>query len=355
MTARIRLSTPLLVVAWIYLILGGLGLAIGAALCVGLAIESDPRAPEALAWIGFIFAILAIFYLLPAVIGGLGLLRGKNWARIPVAIVSVLLLFAFPIGTLLGGYALWAIVSAYSGDEAAPAIASISAPRLSAGPDPVLGLLVAMAAVASGFMVMLWAGFTLHHDAVPVVIEQYHLSAIGVFAAAIAYGLYHALHGLTGHGRRSSARRAARFSHSDWREQQRLRLIEMRNDPILSAYVGRIERGESWSDAQIAYDLAPDTPATCAHLAPVELAMRRAGIAVKLQLGHIVHATCVVDEPALRARFAIDPPVWYGTVPDYDRSYEDPPSAAFGCTEHGAMIYVIEPSQAKPGSPVFPA
>jgi len=354
MAARTRLSTPLLVVAWIYLILGGLGLAIGTALCIGLALDTDPRSGEALAWIGFIFAFVAAGYLLPATIGGLGLLRGKAWARIPVMIVSALLLFGFPIGTLLGGYALWA-VAGVSGGEGAPATANISVPRAPGGADPLVSLLAAMAAVASGFVVMLWAGFTLHHDAMPGVIDLYHLPAMGIFAATIAYALYHFAQGARRPGQRSGSRHAARRRHEDWREEQRLRLIEMRNDPILSDYAGRIERGESWSDAQIAYDLEPGTPATCVHLAPVELAMRRAGIAVKLQLGHIVHATCVIDEPALRARFAIDPPVWYGIIPDYDRSYEDPPSAALGCTEHGAMIYVIEPGQAPPGSPVFPA
>lgn len=355
MSASDRISTPLRIIAWIYLILGVVGLAIGTALCIGLALEPDARAAEALVWIGFIFAIVATGYLVPAVIGGLGLLRGKAWARVPVAIVSVLLLFAFPIGTLLGGYGLWAIVSAYSREDAPPVVARSAASLARAGSDPVVGLLVAMAGVAAGFMVMLWAGFTLHHDAMPLVIEHYHLPAIGVFAAAIAYGLYHLVLGMRRGVARSGARRAARFRHANWREEQRLRLIEMRNDPTLSAYAARIERGENWSDAQIAYDLEPDGTATCAHLAPVEQAMRRAGIAVKLQSGRIVTAPCVIDEPALRARFALDPPAWYGIVPDHGRSYEDPPYAALGCTEHGAMIHVIEPGQAPPGSAVFPA
>ncbi|GAA0315697.1 hypothetical protein GCM10009087_27720 [Sphingomonas oligophenolica] len=354
MTDRTRLSTPLRVIAWIYLILGVLGLAIGTALCIGLGLESDPRGPEALAWIGFFFAIAAIFYLLPATIGGLGLLLGKPWARIPVAIVSVLLLFGFPIGTMLGGYALWAVVSTSVRAGGAPGIAGPPVPRMRE-PGPLFGLLVAMAGIGAGFVVVLWAGFTLHRDAMPLVIEQYHLPAILIVAAAITYGLYHVGRGVARHDRRSGARRDARSKHADWREAQRLRLIEMRGDPILSAYADRIERGESWSDAQIAYDLAPDMSATCAHLAPVELAMRRAGIIVKLQFGQIVHAACVIDEPALRARFAVALPAWYGIIPDYDRSYEDPPAAALGCTEHGALIYVIEPGQAPPGSPVFPA
>jgi hypothetical protein len=223
------------------------------------------------------------------------------------------------------------------------------------GPDPLFGMLVAMAGVASGFVVVLWAGFTLHHDATPMVIEQYHLPAAGVFVAAIAYGLYHLAHGTRRPRPRPDPRYAALRGHSDWEEEQRLRLVEMRGDPILSAYAARIERGESWSDAQIAYDLEPDGTATCVHLAAVEQAMRRAGIAVKFQLRNIVNAQCVIDEPALRARFALDPPAWYGILPDHGRSYEDPPVAAFKCEEHGALIYVIDPNQAPPGSPVFPA
>jgi hypothetical protein len=231
----------------------------------------------------------------------------------------------------------------------------MSVPRARGGADPLGGMLVAIAGVASGFVVMLWAGFTLHHDAMPVEIGQAFLPALGVFAASIAYALYHIVPGARRLAWRSGLRRAARTEHAHWREEQRLRLIEMRNDPILSAYATRIEHGEHWSDAQIAYDLEPEGSATCPHLAPVEQAMRRAGIAVKLQYDHIVDAPCVVDEPALRARFTIELPAWYGIIADQGRSYEDPPLAAFTCKEHGAMIYVIEPSQAKPGSPVFPA
>ncbi len=47
---------------------------------------------------------------LPGLIGGIGLLRYKNWARYLVMIVAVLELFMAPIGTAVAIYTLWALV-----------------------------------------------------------------------------------------------------------------------------------------------------------------------------------------------------------------------------------------------------
>ena len=43
-------------------------------------------------------------------IGGSGLLRHKNWARILVLVLSGLDLFRIPIGTALGVYSIWVLV-----------------------------------------------------------------------------------------------------------------------------------------------------------------------------------------------------------------------------------------------------
>jgi len=50
---------------------------------------------------GFIF--LAVFSI-PEIIGGIGLLRRKEWGRILVLIVSFFNLISFPLGTVLGVY-----------------------------------------------------------------------------------------------------------------------------------------------------------------------------------------------------------------------------------------------------------
>ncbi len=56
---------------------------------------------------------LTVFFIvlsLPGILGGIGLLKRKEWARILVLIVSVLQLFNFPLGTAVGAYSIWALV-----------------------------------------------------------------------------------------------------------------------------------------------------------------------------------------------------------------------------------------------------
>jgi hypothetical protein len=57
------------------------------------------------------YAAIAITLLttLPALIGGIGLLKKQPWARILLMIVAVFDLFAFPLGTAIGVYTLWAL------------------------------------------------------------------------------------------------------------------------------------------------------------------------------------------------------------------------------------------------------
>jgi hypothetical protein len=42
-------------------------------------------------------------------IGGYGLLKYWNWARILVIVIAILNLFNFPFGTALGVYSLWVL------------------------------------------------------------------------------------------------------------------------------------------------------------------------------------------------------------------------------------------------------
>lgn len=56
---------------------------------------------------------LAIFLFvlsIPGLIGGIGLFKFKEWARILVLIVSALKLLNFPIGTAVGVYSIWVLV-----------------------------------------------------------------------------------------------------------------------------------------------------------------------------------------------------------------------------------------------------
>jgi hypothetical protein len=52
------------------------------------------------------FALLALAQLAAAIC----FLRGSSAARVWLIVFSVLMLFNFPVGTLLGGYCIWALV-----------------------------------------------------------------------------------------------------------------------------------------------------------------------------------------------------------------------------------------------------
>lgn len=119
-------------------------------------------------------------------------------------------------------------------------------------------------------------------------------------------------------------------------------------------YVERIQRGERWSDAQIDYAEDPDRVATCAHLQPIEHAMRSAGIDVRLEVGSRVSARCCVDHEALRDRFAPPAFVHYSEPPSHGRSFEDPPAALIACDQCQSIIDVVHGQEAAPATPSFP-
>lgn len=71
-----------------------------------------PEGCAALGIVGIIGTSIAGFMLLvflPTIVGGIGLLLKKSWARILVIIVSIVHLLAFPLGTALGIYGLWVL------------------------------------------------------------------------------------------------------------------------------------------------------------------------------------------------------------------------------------------------------
>ena len=81
---------------------------------IGMASRHEPDAAIAIPIVsflgGFIFIVLLITSL-PAIITGIGLLRMASWSRIVAIILSVLHLFSIPLGTALGVYGLWVLLS----------------------------------------------------------------------------------------------------------------------------------------------------------------------------------------------------------------------------------------------------
>jgi hypothetical protein len=64
-----------------------------------------------LAAIGAFVCILCLAVGLPGLIGGIGLLQYRPWARITIIVISALDLIHIPIGTALGIYGFWVLLN----------------------------------------------------------------------------------------------------------------------------------------------------------------------------------------------------------------------------------------------------
>jgi hypothetical protein len=112
------MRTHIKIVAWLYIVMGLLGillaLVVGALIAGGGLISGDDTAIRVTTIVSIILGGLVILLSVPGVVAGIGLLSFKPWARILAIILSVLNLPGFPIGTLVGIYALWALLDSES-------------------------------------------------------------------------------------------------------------------------------------------------------------------------------------------------------------------------------------------------
>lgn len=137
-------------------------------------------------------------------------------------------------------------------------------------------------------------------------------------------------------------------------EEKRRRLADMANDPIRRKYVERIERGEYWSDEEIAFNEDVNAVGVCEHLHPIEQRMRAEGIDLRPVYPLRIRANCLVDPEKL----GIKPPpvhgVAYVDVHIPDRSMLDPRSAMITCSICNSYIDVVHSDVATPDTPWFP-
>ena len=80
-------------------------------LLAGGLISGEAEAMAITSIVGLFVAGFLVLTALPGIIGGLGLLQGKNWARVLVIFLAALDLLNFPIGTAVGAYTLWALLN----------------------------------------------------------------------------------------------------------------------------------------------------------------------------------------------------------------------------------------------------
>ena len=92
-------ALAILVGGFIFVLLAGIGF-----------VSHDGDASAVLSTIGFIIGGFLTIISIPGIIGGIGLLKRKEWARILVLVISALQLINIPIGTVIGAYSIWVLV-----------------------------------------------------------------------------------------------------------------------------------------------------------------------------------------------------------------------------------------------------
>jgi hypothetical protein len=75
---------------------------------IGIA-SGDPEAIPILGVVGSVGFAFMLGFALPGILGGVGLLKRKEWARILVIAASCIDLFAIPVGTALSIYTFWVL------------------------------------------------------------------------------------------------------------------------------------------------------------------------------------------------------------------------------------------------------
>lgn len=101
----------LVILAWVHIVIGGAGLAAFAALVGAFVMARDPEYNDEFAVIGGVLGGFSLFYFGPMFLGGLGLLRRKVWGRALIFMHAPLLALAVPVGTLITGFGLWALMT----------------------------------------------------------------------------------------------------------------------------------------------------------------------------------------------------------------------------------------------------
>ncbi|HSP15571.1 MAG TPA: hypothetical protein VLV78_12535 [Thermoanaerobaculia bacterium] len=75
------------------------------------ALSGDRGAMLITGTVGLIVGGAFILFSIPSIVGGIGVLKRREWGRILTIILSFFHLLNFPIGTIVGAYSLWALFS----------------------------------------------------------------------------------------------------------------------------------------------------------------------------------------------------------------------------------------------------
>tara|TARA_R110002072_G_scaffold67987_1_gene166115 strand:- start:821 stop:1192 length:372 start_codon:yes stop_codon:yes gene_type:complete len=92
----------------------------------------------------------------PPLAVGVGLLKLREWARVTAAPLFFLLLFLFPIGTFLGGYALWVMFSEPGGVVFSLGYRGVRSqtPTIRASRAPSVAMIMTVAAIGTASLLI---------------------------------------------------------------------------------------------------------------------------------------------------------------------------------------------------------
>jgi WD40 repeat protein len=318
------------ILGWIHVGLGGGSFLIGLAIFAGVLLEK-PYSSNTAAFVAGLLSWFSVAIFLPSLAAGIGLFKGKRWARFLMIGISVEFLFAPPLGTALGAYGLWTLLSKQPDTQTQGA--ELPAQRSHIDPSRK-GVLLALASVAAAFITVLGAGFLLSRQHVRVAPMNY---AFGVIAALAIGALALTIASLLGVpiGKRS---------------------LLARRSPIAP----QIDRAPATSVSQLseaakaAYANNPELTMTCPHLQPLERAMRAAGIAVVPTYRSVVRAACRIHRRALQRTFPLGETVIYREFFEAERHIEDIPIARVQCTPCLSWIEVLHPYESNRQTQWFP-
>ena len=204
-----------------------------------------------------------------------------------------------------------------------------------------------MACVAAGFFVGIKVVFLLHGGPLPAPFDSVVLTAVAVITllTVMVAGSIWMVRSLGTAATGARIRRETKAAASVFAEERDRRVAELAADPKRAQYAPLVERGEDWSDENIAYYEDPDRAVTCAHLQPMERAMRQAGIDVRRYRETDVSAKCCIDFDALQRAFAVVPPVRYAEFFAGERYEFEHPMAYLTCDEHELSIHTVHPEE----------
>ena len=75
-----------------------------------LSIEGDELPLTIMASVAVFVTIILGVLSIPEIIGGIGVLKHKNWARYLVIVIAIFNLFNIPLGTAIGIYSIWVLM-----------------------------------------------------------------------------------------------------------------------------------------------------------------------------------------------------------------------------------------------------